>query len=238
MRLTKKQCRELADRITNDEILQMLESAKSNISNWSKPSNNSARISKGKIWNMLAANFDIDYPYSDLAKFKLLLEFGEYIPAHLREYKQPKFKAKEDKQVMHEEPIFENNTDNKESYYSECMKLLNRLLFMKHGPVCEICGGIFENESWLMPIHVLSKGAYKRLQFVLKNIVWGCSECHKDYDEGNGSKKYIIQNKMRVIKNDDDLIDNLKISYKDTPLLKEQNVKESLKQQISKQEAL
>lgn len=239
MKLTKKECREIAEKITNKELKQMFESAKNNITDWTIISNTkygNRLTTKGTAWNILAKDFDVKYEYSDLEKFNMIREFGQYIPAHLKSYKEFKKSEKKEKEIHHEDPVFENNSDNDESYYTECMKLLNKLLFLMHGPVCEICRQTFENESWLMPIHILSKGAFKRLQFILKNVIWGCHECHKSYDEGRGAKRYIIMDKMEFIKSDVHLIGNLKLLYKDTSLLKNQNVKENLKELIKEYE--
>lgn len=236
MKLTRKQCREIAEKITNDEIMQMFESAKNNITNWSRISNSNKRMTKGMAWNLLAKDFDVNKEYPGLIKLNMLIEFGEYIPANLKPYKQFKKPEKKEKQIKHEEPIFEDNSDNDESYYTECTKLLNRLLFLMHGPVCQICESTFENETYLMAGHILSRGAFKRLQFILKNVVWICNQCHKDYDEGSIERKEIVLNKMKRLKYDLNLINDLKLLYEDTPLLKDQNVKENLNRMIEEHE--
>jgi hypothetical protein len=233
MKLTKQKARELSKTITNDEIQQMLDTARNNITDWSKPSNSIIKASKGYAWNILGGNFDIKYEYTWDELYKLLLEYGEYIPAHLKQYYQPKEKVKKEKKLLHEEPIF-NNSDNNDDYYKACMKLVNELLMLMHGPVCEICGTPFKNETYLMPVHILSVGSSKRMQFILKNIVWACHLCHKKWDEGTAEQQDKIEIKLQKIKNDPNLINNLKIMYNTIPLLKNQEVKDGLKQQIEK----
>jgi hypothetical protein len=233
MKLTKSKCRELSKTITNDEIQQMIDSYRNNTSDWQKPCNTNKKMSKGYMWNISAGNFNIKYDYTWDEKFKLLVEYGEYIPAYLREYNQPKEKVKKEKKMLHEEPIF-NNSYNNDDYYKACMKLVNELLMLMHGPVCEICGKEFKNETYLMPCHILSVGSAKRLQFVLKNIVWACHSCHKKWDEGTAEQKEKVRLKLQKIKNDPFLIGNLKIMYNTIPLLKDQEVKKNLKLQIEK----
>jgi len=230
-KLTKKQIKDISTRITNNELLDMLDKAQSGITDWNKPSDIYKNISKGKAWNMLASDFDVDKEYADVVKYRLIQEFGYYIPFYLIEQNFPKPKKDKQKEITHEEPVFKS--DNNGQYYIECMTLLNDLLFLMYGNECQLCHNKFEKES-LMPIHILSVGSYKRLQFVLKNIVFGCDNCHKEYDEGKRIKKNIIIAKMEIIKRDNDLIDNLKMVYNETPLLKEQKVKEFLKEEIRK----
>lgn len=234
MKSTRKQCREIAETITNEELQQMFESAKNNITNWSRPSDVNKGMTKGSSWNILAKDFNINCKYPGVMKLAMVREFGDYIPANLKPYKDFKKPEKKEKQIKHEEPIFEDNSDNNESYYLECMKLLNILLYIIHGPVCEICCNEFENETFLMPSHIISRGSMKRLQFKLENIVWICNPCHKNYDEGTVVEKMKIIDKMRIIKGRLDLIDSLKILYNETPLLKNQNVKENLNMLIRK----
>jgi hypothetical protein len=233
MKLTKQKARELSKVITNDEIQQMIDSYKNNTSDWSKPCNTNKKMSKGYMWNISGGNFNVKYEYTWDEKFKLLVEYGEYIPAHLKQYDQPKEKVKKEKQMLHEEPIF-NNSDNNDDYYTICMKLMKELFILKYGPVCQICGKEFEDESHLMIAHILSVGHAKRMQFVEKNVVLSDNCCHKKWDEGNAETKKKIEIKLQKIKDDPNLINNLKIMYNTMPLLKEQDVKNGLKQQINK----
>ena len=234
MKLTRKQCRKIAETITNEELNQMFESAKNNIKDWTRISNINKSLTKGTQWNIFAKDFDVNEDYKGIIKLNMVREFGDYIPANLKPYKDFKKPEKKEKQIKHEDPIFEDNSDNNESYYLECMKLLNKLLYIIHGPVCEICNNEFENETYLMASHIISRGSMKRLQFKLENIVWICNPCHKNYDEGTVVEKMKIIDKMRIIKGRPDLIDSLKILYNETPLLKNQNVKENLNMLIGK----
>lgn len=233
MKLTKKQCRDISSRITNEEILTMLEKAKSNIVDWKKPSNISSKLSKGKIWNMLVKDLqdnidNIDnIPVSD--KYILLKEYGEYVPFHLLDHKYPKPEKKKEKQIIHEEPIFENS--NKINYES-LDSLLKEVLILectdKIGIKCEICGNYFQ-EAELMGAHILGKKSHPRLRYIRENVLLLCNDCHKDLDENN---RLETLKKISVIKNIPDIETYLKSIYENVPLLKEQNIREDLKLRI------
>jgi hypothetical protein len=147
MKLTKKQCREIACKITNQEIMAMLEKAKNNIKDWSKLSNNSSKYSKGKIWNTWTKDFDVNEEYPDIKKVVLLQEYGEYVPFHLLDHKYPKPEKKKEKQIVHEEPVFNLPEKKDELNFESLDRLLKEVLVLectdKKGIKCEICGGYF-----------------------------------------------------------------------------------------------
>ena len=96
--------RELADRITNDELLQMFDNAKEGITDWKKISNVNKGLTKGMAWNILAKNFDVKTSYHALAKCNMIREFGEFLPDHLRQSKQVRKPPVQ--HVCHQDPDF------------------------------------------------------------------------------------------------------------------------------------
>lgn len=79
MRLPKLYCKELAEYISNDDILFMLKSAKKNI-NWNTMSRANKGISRKGFWNMFCTDFEPTKQYPPIIKYRLLEEFGEYLP--------------------------------------------------------------------------------------------------------------------------------------------------------------
>lgn len=102
--MKRTQARIIADTITNGQLKAMFEKAKTQITDWTRPSVCNAAISKGKAWNILAADFDekVDYPY--ISKVNMIREFGDFLPWELR--KPPTKKSLEKKEPIHEQPKF------------------------------------------------------------------------------------------------------------------------------------
>lgn len=233
MKLSKKECKKSAETISNQGLKEMLDSARDNVEDWKKSSDINKRMSKGTAWNMFAKDFDVEEVYSTVLKLRLLQEFSEFLPSYLRPKKEFKKPEKKESSIKHEAPIFES--DNNSKYYDQCMELLNELLYLKYDRFCQLCYSKMANKNYLMPIHILSKGAYKRLQFVLKNVVWGCDDCHKLYDEGTEKDRATMLLKMETIKKDPELLENLFKLYDNTDKLKFQEVKVKLKKLIAEE---
>lgn len=92
----------IAEKITNEELAEMFENAKANITDWTKVSSVNKGMSKGAAWNILASDFDIEKTYNNLAKVNMIREFGEFLPFYLKPTKKPKPTIK----VVHQEPRF------------------------------------------------------------------------------------------------------------------------------------
>lgn len=101
-KLKKCHCRELANTITTNELMDMIIKAKDNIINWEAPSRSNKSLSRGYHWNLFCKDFNIEGKYTELYKFRMLEEYGEYL--------EVKFitKGKQDITVMHREPDFSN----------------------------------------------------------------------------------------------------------------------------------
>lgn len=100
--MNRKDSRKIAETITNEQLKEMFNKAKDNITDWEKVSLVNKGMTKGVAWNILAKNFDINYDYHILAKTNMIREFGEYLPDILKIKKVVKPKII----PTHQNPIF------------------------------------------------------------------------------------------------------------------------------------
>ena len=101
--MNRSAARKIAETITNEQIQQMFENAKAQISDWTKVSNVNKGMTKGTAWNILAQNFDVNANHHILAKCNMVREFGDFLPANL---KPPKQSRKPIKSPVHQDPKF------------------------------------------------------------------------------------------------------------------------------------
>lgn len=98
--------KQIAMKITNTQLLEMFNNAKSSIKDWTKTSSINKTFTKGFAWNILASNFDVNKEYHILAKINMIREFGEFLPGGLNPAID---KSKKEKITpTHQEPNFEN----------------------------------------------------------------------------------------------------------------------------------
>lgn len=102
--MNKSDARKIAETITNEQLKQMLETAKAKITDWKKVSSVNKGFTKGAIWNLLANDFDVDVNYHILAKRNMVWEFGEFLPDHIKPQKTNRQFS--DKHLVHQEPKF------------------------------------------------------------------------------------------------------------------------------------
>jgi len=91
----------IAKTITNEQIQQMLDTAKKEIKNWKVVSNVNKGLTKGTAWNILAKNFDVNKEYPHIALKNMVWEFGDYLPEEL---KIPKKEKHSSVSPIHQEP--------------------------------------------------------------------------------------------------------------------------------------
>jgi len=103
--MNRRDARKIAEVITNEQIQEMFNNAKSNISDWAKVSNVNKGITKGTAWNILAKNFDITINHHILAKTNFVREFGDFLPEELN-LNQNKSKIKQIIIPVHQDPMF------------------------------------------------------------------------------------------------------------------------------------
>jgi len=101
--MKKSDAKQIAETITNEQILEMFNKAKVGIKDWTQTSACNKSVSKGVAWNVLASNFDVKYQYSDLAKTNMVHEFGDFLQDNLK----PKSAVMRDPpSVYHQDPVF------------------------------------------------------------------------------------------------------------------------------------
>ena len=101
--MNNKYAKELSHKITNEEIRTMLEKAKVLIKDWKKASRTNKGLSRGIHWNMFAREFDLKKESSRIHKFRLIQEYGEFLPNEL----QPPKKKRHQNPPNHLNPIFD-----------------------------------------------------------------------------------------------------------------------------------
>jgi hypothetical protein len=102
--MNKNDARKIAETITNEQLKEMFDNAKANISDWTKVSSVNKGLTKGVGWNILAKNFDVNKDYNILAKTNMVREFGEFLPEELK----PNKKIRRFKLPVHHDPIFDD----------------------------------------------------------------------------------------------------------------------------------
>ena len=101
--MTRSQAKKIAETITNSELAQMFENARTGIKNWETVSRVNKGMTKGTAWNILAKRFDPDALHHMLAKTNMVREFGDFLPDHLK----PASKAKRPQPApVHQSPDF------------------------------------------------------------------------------------------------------------------------------------
>lgn len=103
--MNRHEAMNLAERITNQQLLQMFKSAKDSVKDWTKPSNINKGLTRGATWNILAKDFDVAKDYKTIIKYNMIREFGRYLPPELTI-------ARNKKSIpinpSHQEPNFDN----------------------------------------------------------------------------------------------------------------------------------
>ena len=94
--------RKIAEKITNEQLQKMFESAKKEIKDWTKVSSVNKGLTKGTAWNVLAKDFDVNHNYHIMAKTNMVREFGEFLPVEIK----PERKTKKMNNPVHQDPIF------------------------------------------------------------------------------------------------------------------------------------
>ena len=95
--------KELSHKITNIQISDMLEKAKVGVKDWTKASKANKGLSRGVIWNKFCKDFKVENEYSHIIKFRMIQEYGEFLPIELQPPKKDKANYKP---PTHFDPIF------------------------------------------------------------------------------------------------------------------------------------
>lgn len=102
--MNKNSAKKIAETITNEQLLEMFDTAKSFISDWSKISTINKGMTKGTAWNILASDFNVKIYYNTIIKTNMIREFGEFLPKELKIEK--KVKIVNYQLPVHQEPKF------------------------------------------------------------------------------------------------------------------------------------
>jgi hypothetical protein len=94
---------ELSRRITNEQIADMLEKAKTGVKDWTKASKANKGLSRGVHWNIFCKDFKVEKECSYILKYRMIQEYYEFLPTELQPPKKPK---KLQKPPTHFDPIF------------------------------------------------------------------------------------------------------------------------------------
>jgi hypothetical protein len=101
--------KDIASRISQEEMIQMLINAKNGIKDWTAPCKTNKGLSWGTAWNVMVANGGIkerDFNTIPLiVKIQLLRLFGDWLPEYLQPPKKKKIKSTN---PTHQEPNFTN----------------------------------------------------------------------------------------------------------------------------------
>lgn len=82
--MNRKDSKQIAETITNEEILVMLSRAKDRIKDWTQTSRINKNMTIGTAWNILTRDFNVENNIPNLHKVNLIREFGDYLPTHLK----------------------------------------------------------------------------------------------------------------------------------------------------------
>ena len=102
--MNRTEANRIAEIITNEQLKEMFDNAKGQITDWTKVSLVNKGMSKGAAWNILGKDFTVDYNYSIWAKSNMIREFGFYLPESLKPKKVLHFANAPS--IIHQEPIF------------------------------------------------------------------------------------------------------------------------------------
>ena len=100
--MNRPDARTIATTITNQQLKDMLDRARNEVTDWMKPSHGNKGLTRGVAWNILGKDFDVTKNYHILAKTNMVREFGEFLPDELK----PIRKKKPNITPIHQEPIF------------------------------------------------------------------------------------------------------------------------------------
>lgn len=104
--MTKKECTQVSINITKEQIILMLNNAKKEVVDWTKPSSLNKGMTIGTSWNILTSGILDNYDIPTIIIVKLLREFGDYLPNELKMNNNKKINKIID--LVHQEPNFNN----------------------------------------------------------------------------------------------------------------------------------
>lgn len=101
--MNRPQARKLAETVTVEQIKQMLDNAKTGILDWTHASVANKGISRGSHWNLFCKDYSKKTEFSEMLKFRMIQEYGNFLPYHIR---HQEIKKKDQAKPIHHDPIF------------------------------------------------------------------------------------------------------------------------------------
>jgi len=105
--VNRNDARKIAEVITNEQLYEMFNRAKTETTDWTVVSTCNKGFTKGVAWNILAEDFDVNTNYHVMGITNMVREFGEFLPDELNPKKKPNPKQKP---PVHHDPKFFNQT--------------------------------------------------------------------------------------------------------------------------------
>jgi len=102
--MNKSNAKKIAETITFEQVQEMFNNAKENITDWSEISAVNKGMTKGVAWNILKHGVKPEIVNKPLALKNMIWEFGDYLPESLK-VKTP-IKSRIQFDVHHQEPVF------------------------------------------------------------------------------------------------------------------------------------
>lgn len=102
--MNKSDAKKIAETITFEQVQEMFNNAKEQITDWSEVSAVNKGMTKGTAWNILKHGVKPEIVNQPLTLKNMVWEFGDYLPESLKIKKPNKKQTKID--VHHQEPIF------------------------------------------------------------------------------------------------------------------------------------
>ena len=104
--MNKTTAKKIAETVTNDQIQEMFDNAKANITDWTEKSSVNNCMTKGTSWNILYGAFKNmrHGRIRTLGLTNMIREFGDFIDGELVPNKKKSVKVEH--KITHQEPIF------------------------------------------------------------------------------------------------------------------------------------
>jgi hypothetical protein len=102
--MKRSDAKNIADIITDEQIKQMLNRAKEEVKDWTRPSKDNKGLSRGSHWNIICKGFENITTFSHIHKYRIIREYNEFLPDEIKQ----KFTKKQViiQKPIHHDPIF------------------------------------------------------------------------------------------------------------------------------------
>ncbi len=98
----RREAKELAEKVSLEDLIQMFYNAQNSIKDWTQVSIVNKGMTKGVAFNILSKNIESYEKIHVVARVNMLREFGEYLPNCEKKQKE----RKQYPAPTHQEPVF------------------------------------------------------------------------------------------------------------------------------------